>query len=488
MNARVLCGDRQIAATLPERTRVIRAPDPLPALPDPARTLREVLASPIGMEPLARLVGPKARVTIAFDDPAKPLYPTKGGDFRALAIPVILDELERAGVERHRVRLLCANALHRQWAPSELARILGPRLVRAFGTRRLRCHDAEDPAGVVPLGETARGMEVEVNRAVVESDLLVYVGVPATPFNGGWKSVAVGLSTWRSIRHHHRPYREARGISTQDHQRSSFHKLMREMGNVIEGALAPHGTRVFLVEGIVSSAMPPELCGVVAGEIEEAHRAALVLLDRQFALPVTGQADVVLYGLPNNDYYSRYSVFNPILLRNLALSYAAGSYQGMPLARQGGIAIFVNPCRRQWSAQNHPSYIELFDRVLPRTPDPFDVWDKHAEEFAARPEYVERYRTGYGFHGSHPLILYGQGAYQLRHLSRVFLAGAEEPEVARRLGFEPFPSVEEAIAEAERTLGADCSITYQVLPPFFWPRVSPAAGGAGEEPEARPIA
>lgn len=468
----ILCGDREIMVSLPERTRVIRAPDPLPPLPDPEKTLREALAAPLGMDPLSKLVGPGARVTVAFDDPAKPLSPIRGGDFRELAIPVILEELERAGVSRDRIRLLCANALHRQWTRGELSRILGPKLVSAFGPARLTCHDAEDPERIVFLGETARGMEVEVNRAVMDSDLLIYVGVPATPFNGGWKSLAVGLSTWRSIRHHHRPFAQARGISTQDHERSSFHKLMREIGQVIEGALKPKGTRILQVEGVVNSALPPEICGIFAGTIEEAHRATLALLDRQFALPVTGQAEVVLFGLPNNDYYSRYSVFNPILLRNLALSYSVGSYQGMPLVRKGGLAIFVNPCRPQWSAQNHPSYIELFESILPRMRDPFEIWDLYAEDFAHRPEYVHRYRYAYGFHGAHPLILYGQGAYALRHLSRAFLACCEEPEVARRLGFEPFPTVEEAIAEAERTLGSDCSITYQVVPPFFWPRVS----------------
>lgn len=468
----ILCGDREVTVRLPERTRVIRAPDPLPALPDPEQALRDALRAPLGMDPLAKLVGPHARVTIAFDDPAKPLYPIRGGDFRELAIPVLLEELERSGVTRDRVRLLCANALHRQWTRGELSRILGPKLPLAFGPARLTCHDAEDKDRIVFLGETARGMEVEVNRALVESDLLIYVGVPATPFNGGWKSVAVGLSTWRSIRHHHRPFREARGISTQDHARSSFPKLMREIGQVIEGALTPKGAQILLIEGIVNSALPPDLCGIFAGTIEEAHRASLALMDRQFALPVTGQADVGLFGLPNNDYYSRYSVFNPILLRNLALSYATGSYQGMPLVRQGGIAIFANPCRRQWSAQNHPSYIELFDSILPRIQDPFEIWDLYAEDFAHRPEYVHRYRYAHAFHGSHPLILYGQGAYALRHLSRVFLACCEDPEVARRLGFEPFSTLEEAIAEAEQTLGPECSITHEVVPPFFWPRVS----------------
>ena len=61
--------------------------------------------------------------------------------------------------------------------------------------------------------------------------------------------------------------------------------------------------------------------------------------------------------------------------------------------------------------------------------------------------------------------MWGQGAYPLRQLSRVFLAGARDFETARLMGFEPFATVEEAIEEAETTLGKDCSITYPVMPP-----------------------
>jgi hypothetical protein len=62
---------------------------------------------------------------------------------------------------------------------------------------------------------------------------------------------------------------------------------------------------------------------------------------------------------------------------------------------------------------------------------------------------------------------WGQGAYGLRYVGKVFLAGATDPEVARMLGFEPSASVEEAIAEAERLMGEDCSITYPVMPESF---------------------
>ena len=44
----------------------------------------------------------------------------------------------------------------------------------------------------------------------------------------------------------------------------------------------------------------------------------------------------------------------------------------------------------------------------------------------------------------------------------MFAAGVpkENEEVARRMGFEPFPTIDAALAEAEARLGQACSITY----------------------------
>jgi hypothetical protein len=109
----------------------------------------------------------------------------------------------------------------------------------------------------------------------------------------------------------------------------------------------------------------------------------------------------------------------------------------------------------------------MFEELLPHNQDPFELWDLHAEEYAHRPEFVHKYRYGFSFHGVHPLILYGQGAYGLRHLGKAFLAGATDFPVARLLGFEPFATVEEAMAEAERLLGNDCSISYPQMEQSF---------------------
>ena len=473
VTAQIAYGEERIFARLPERTRTLAAPRPLAALPDPARAVREALADPIAHDQIPKLVGPSSRVLIAFDDPVIPQLPMKRPDFRELAIPILIQELEKAGVRRRNITLVCANGLHRKWTPSELATILGTELVQAFGPSHLYCHDAEDRENLAFLGETERGLEVEVNRAVVDSDQVFYVNITSLPFHGGWKSVAVGLSSFRSIRHHHRPFRAASGKSVMDARRSSFQKLVWELGSVIEEHLARKARRIFTIESVLNTAQPAELIAVAAGHIPSVHDKILDALYRQQVVEVSGQADVAIYGVPNQAYYANLSRINPILVRNQALSYSFGLYQQRPLVREGGIAIFVHPCLRQFNARHHPSYVELFDRYLPETQDPFELWELLAEDFAHRPDYVHRYRFAHGFHGVHPLILWGQGAFALRYLGRVFLAGARDPEAARRCGFEPFGTLAEALAEAEASLGKDCAITYQAVPPAFVVSVAP---------------
>ncbi|MFW6150032.1 MAG: lactate racemase domain-containing protein [Chloroflexota bacterium] len=466
---RIPYGEASLLTELPERTRVLRnVRPPRDSLPDPARAIREALASPVGHEPLSKLVNSKSKVTIAFDDPIGYVPEEVKPGFVEVALKVLLEDLQSYGVDRSNIRMVCAVGLHRKWTTAELATVVGEDMAYRYGPSRLFNHDAEDRDNLVFLGETKRGQEVEVNRLVTDSDQLIYISHPWSHFNGGWKSVVVGLSSYRSIRHHHRPFPRASGKSTMDPERSAFPRLLNEIGAVIEAALARSGRRVLIIEGMMNNRMPQELVGVAAGHPPEAHTRTLEVLQEQHVVDVKGQSDVVVHGLGDNrDPYAKLSFTNPILVRNLAMSYSFGLFQNIPLVRQGGIMIVCHPCRRQFDAVKYPSYVEMFDTLLPRTQDPFELWDLYAEEYAHRPEFVHRYRYGYGFHGVHPLILWGQGAYGLRHLSHVFLAGAADFETARRIGFEPFSSVEEAVAEAERIMGNDCDISYVDMPQSF---------------------
>ncbi|MCA1831963.1 MAG: lactate racemase domain-containing protein [Actinobacteria bacterium] len=469
MSVNLLFGDDAIDVALPDRSEILSGPASLSPLADPAAAVRDAIANPVAHEPLRTLVGPSSKVTIAFDDLTIPVVPAAEPDFRFLIIPIVLGELHAAGVKPENVRLIVANALHRKWTRTELATALGP-MLSLLPPQRLYCHDACDPDQLVYLGETERGFEVEVNRAVVDSDLLIYVNATPSPMNGGWKSVTVGLSSFRSIRHHHRPFPFARGHSIMDPERSAFQKLLGELGAVVEKTLAEKGRRIFQIETVLTSEVPGRIAAVVAGHPPQAHAVTLQTLKEQQMLEVPAQFDVGIWGLPNRDPYSALSRINPILVANLACSYTFGLYARRPLVREGGYAIFANPVEPAFE-RHHRSYPELFNDVLPRTTDPFAIWDEYAEDFANRPEYVYAYRYQYSFHGAHPLFLWGQTAFARRHLGRIVFAGAKDRETVERMGFSWAPSVEDAVSMAESDLGADCSIGVPKMPPVFIPSV-----------------
>src|SRR5580698_10558456 len=77
---------------LPVGSRVIYAPEPLDALDDPDGAIRHALANPVGdSAPLADLLRPGMRLTIAFDDISLPLPPMQGPDIRQRVIEAVLD-------------------------------------------------------------------------------------------------------------------------------------------------------------------------------------------------------------------------------------------------------------------------------------------------------------------------------------------------------------------------------------------------------------
>jgi hypothetical protein len=469
MERRLLCGDGVIGANLPDDTRVLSAPSGLPPVADPEAAVRRALAEPVSHEPLSSLVGPGSRVTIAFDDLTIPVVPMAAPDFRLLIIPIVLEQLHEAGVHPEDVRLLVANALHRKWTRTELATALGP-ILAMLPPQRLENHDACDPDQLVYLGETERGFEVEVNRAVLESDQLIYVNCTPSPMNGGWKSIAVGLSSFRSIRHHHRPFPFARGHSVMDPERSAFQKLLGELGGVIEAELARKGRRILSIETVLTNDAPARIAAIFAGHTPDVHRETLRVLASQQSLRVDGQTDVGIWGLPNRDPYSALSRINPILVANLACSYTFGLYTRAPLVREGGVAIFANPVEAGFE-RHHRSYPELFNEILPRTKDPFAIWDEYADDFANRPEYVYAYRHQFSFHGAHPLFLWGQTAFARRHLSRIIFCGGKDPEPVERMGFTWAAGVEEALGMARADLGGNPSVTLVDMPPVFIPEV-----------------
>jgi Lactate racemase N-terminal domain len=455
VNVELPYGDTTLTATLPAHTRVFSNTEALTPAPvdDLTAAVGRALAHPLGSPRLGAMAKPHSRVTIAFDDATVPSY----GPIRSVAIEAVLGELTAAGVARGQVSLVCANALHRKLRPGELARIIGAGLVAEFG-ERLSCHDAEDPVGLVDLGRTPEhGYPVVVNRLVAESDLVVYVNAGhMRGFNGGWKSVCVGLSTYDSIRVTHTPD----GMSMSVHG-NRMHAVLDEMGRHLERRL---GRRVFKIDTLGTDAFT--VTRVVAGAVADARRAIVSAMETMFP-PRRDQAserfDVVVYGVPDGSPYAVFSHVNPILtLISSGLGYLGGLVEA--IGKPGCTVIMVTPVPEQWDRVAHPSYPDVWERVLGVTRDPHEIMRRFADDYARRPDYVEAYRSQFGFHPVHAIF----AVYPLKrlgHVGRVIVAAPRDPTVPRHLGFEVAGSVEEAVALAEKVHGPRASIALVKQPP-----------------------
>jgi hypothetical protein len=454
MEDQIIFGDRMIPIMLPDNT--LSAPPGLSTslspVDDIADAIRKALQKPLGRPPLSQIAKPNARVTIAFDDPTVPCF----APVWEPAIKLVIAELEKCGVKKSHITLLCANGLHRKFTRRELAKVIGKELVKEFGYRVL-CHDAEDSENMVYLGTTDSGYEVEINKLVTDSDLTVYINtVVWRGFNGGWKSICVGLASYRCIRWHHTP--DSMSMSME---KNRMHEILDEMGSVVHDRLGRE--RIFKIETVLAN--PLQVHNVWAGGVNETRQTVLKIMKSQFKPRreiMAEKADIVLYGIPNWSPYAAFSVMNPILtLLSTGLGYFGGVIEAM--GKPGCSVILVSPCLDRWNHTHHPTHQEIWQDILPHYKDPYEIVDLFEEDFSHRPEYIYKYRFCYGFHPMHG-IMTTYPLKRLRHAGKIFVAGAENPALIQHLGFEPASTVEAAIEKAQTIHGKDASIVFVKYP------------------------
>jgi len=507
-------GNHLIQAEVPDSARVFHAPPALPGLrrADIPGALARAVENPLGMPPLRELVNARSKVLIAFDDNCQPFPPMQPPDIREVMITKLLELLASYGVDRRNVTLICAVALHRKMKRHELQAMLGERLMSEFYPDRLMNFDAEDRAAIVSLGVTERGEPVETHRAVVESDLVIYVDTIQIPLNGGHKSVAVGLGTYRSIAAHHAPQMTAESPHVMQPHGSEMHGSIERQSRVIlqkakimvieapmNGAtypshlmyvskpddrcsalerglkqvtspamgLLPEAARYRFLSGIKSAYAPLEIS---AGAIDPVHARTIAAVNRQLTVEVEKQFDTLVFGLPDLSPYSVGTRINPVLVVSDVLGYICNWFYHRPLVKRGGAVIILNPVFEFFHPEYHVAYRRFYDEVLPATKDPFEMQANFQEKFAQDPELVDCYRNRYAHHGFHPFTVWYWATYPLRYLSKVILVGPKDDRSAKRLGVSWAPSLKHALAMARESTGGN-DVVGLTIPPFFYVQV-----------------
>lgn len=473
MQVEIEYGDGHLGVEVPDDTVVVAAdrtdhePDPLA---DPVAATRAALDSPLGCGPVPELVKAGQRVLIAFPDRVK------GGQHetahRRVVLPQLLDDLERAGVAPEDIRLVCAIGLHRKNRWEEFESYLGVETMARLPRANIVNHDAEDPAGMVDLGTSALGDPVQVNRAVVDSDLAIMIGHtsgnPYGGFSGGYKMPATGLTSWRSIASHHAPRSLYRDDFVPVSTRSRFRDQLRAIGQRMEEEMP----QPFFTADAVLDSTSRQL-GVYAGRIDDVERASWPLATARTDLVIDGPpADVLLIGVPRNFHYGPGMGSNPILLTQAVGSSLIRAKRALV---DKPVVIAAAICDGWFNSTEFPPYEAAFAR-LQSCQHPADMV-AHQEELATDPEWVYRYRHHYGYHPFHAFSMIYVGGIAREHSSQFFVAGAQRPDLARAMGARTTATVEEALRETAAVLGREPRVI--VVPALSQPAFHLTSGTPG---------
>ncbi len=199
----------------------------------------------------------------------------------------LVDFLLTAGFPPDSVTVLMATGTHRVLSDEEMWDLFDERVRRA-GVR-VSCHDAADRRGLTHVGLSSRGVEVFMNREYVEADFRILTGLVEPHLmagvSGGRKSICPGLLNVESVREFHGP-------ATLANERATDMVLEGNPCHEISLEIARMARPDFILN--VTMSQDGRVAGVFAGDMEQAHLAAVEHV-RSFAqIPLERDYDVVV--------------------------------------------------------------------------------------------------------------------------------------------------------------------------------------------------
>jgi len=408
MYVKLAYGREGLTVNLPDDVHVLE-PRFVPGLPDEPDALRRALRDPIGSEPLAAKVKPGDKVVIVHTDITRATPNDR-------ILPVLIGELEMAGVARQDITLLNGLGTHRPQTEAELRAMLGDFIVENY-----RClqHDCHDDDNLVSLGWTSFGHPVRVNRTYLEADVRVLTGFIEphffAGFSGGPKAVIPSLAGAESVLTNH-------GLKMIAHPKATWgitegNPIWEEMREV---ALLTKPT--FLLN--VTLNMWREITGVFAGDILTAHAAGCAFVKENAMVGVDAPHDIVIttnsgYPLDQNLYQS-----------------VKGMSAASQIVRDGGSIIIATACED--GLPDHGRYAAL----LAEAGSPQGVLD-----MLARP----------GFEAQDQWQVQIQALIQLRADVYVYSDGLTDQQIEKAL-FLPCRNIEATLAQLQAKYGPDARI------------------------------
>ena len=490
----MLAGTRLVLATASDEAIVLRPPPPADAVADVGAAVRDALRFPLSGDSLEAQARRGTRATIVIESPALPI-PGSPNDPRQQAISAVVSELERHGISTGYQTILVAAGLARRPSQRGLDAFVTPELARRFHGQVI-VHDVEDPE-LVRLDDSSRP-PLRVNRAVVETDLVIVVSAAESVLHGGPAALlaasgadvlraggAYSLLETNASQGWHLALALERALIRQvpllgvslvlNHPETAGplrgypydpDALQRIAGSPLRhvyGALPEMLRRDVLRSLRTELTVAAAFCGPPSIAHAEALLRAVQLRRAELDQPL----DALVIGIPSVTPYLPRERPNPLLAAYLGLGLALRLWRDAFPIVDGGTAILLNRFTRRFPHPTQQPYRSFFHATRTGR-DPRVLAD--AERAAATDaRAVDEYRSGRTVHPLLPFRDWNACQPALGRLGAVLVAGAGDASAVRQLGFVPVHGVHAAL-EMARGQGHE-RIGFLLSPPYFPIRV-----------------
>lgn len=493
----LLTGSRVVVVEAADDAEVLAPPPPVESSMDVRAAVRDAVRFPLAGKPLEEIARGRGTATIVVEPPALPV-PGSTEDPRQIAIAATIEELDRAGIPVERQTLVVAGGLARRVGPRDIGALVEPEFRRRF-RGRVVVHDVEDD--LVDVGMSGH-CPLRVNRALVETDLLVTVTAAESVIAGGPSAlVAAGgaealraagayslLETaasqgWQIAVALERELARrvpVLGVSlVLDHPRLSgavggypyepeaVERLARSRARLRAFSLFPAAVRLQILRSL-----PVRLTAsaVFAGPPSVAHAEALLRSIEARSADLARPVDALVAGVPRTTPHLPREQPNPVLAAYFGLAIALRLWRDALPVEEGGTLVLLSRFQRKFQHPTQQPY-RVFFAALRHGRDPDEL---HEAERAAGQDarLVAEYRAG---RGCHPLLPFADWAAcqpALGRLGAVVIAGCRDHDAARTLGFVPAHSLDAALEMAHGRAGGRARVGYLLSPPYFPLRVS----------------
>lgn len=323
--------------------------------------VKKALENPIESETLEELVKDKKDVVIITSDHTRPV-PSR------ITLPIILNKIRNSNPDID-IKIIISTGCHRPSTREELVYKMGEEIV---DKENIIMHFANDEESMVKVGKLPSGGDLIVNKAIMETDLLIAEGFIEphffAGFSGGRKSVLPGVASVKTIMYNHcSEFIDSPYARTGNLKNNPIHEDMLQAAKSVNLA--------FILNVAIDK--DKKVIGAFAGNLEKAHEAGCEFVTK---LSKVDSVDADIVVSTNGGYPLDQNIYQTV----------KGMTAAEATCKENGVIIMVSACNDGHGGQSFydsvasaSSPTEILEKVR-KTPKSETIPDQWEFQILAR--------------------------------------------------------------------------------------------------------